>query len=353
MSSSVDDNTSMSGSQRRFTTIPSDLIISSDSNIILPNGNTKAASESAKRRWSTLGLRVRTSAALKSNLIQAKLHEHCNIEYKPEDCEITQQRLEWARRNVVHRRTSCVLAAQEKDDLMKEQQCIKSLFVTGEFDAIDEGEEEEKISEKVNDMGLDEIQESIGEEEEEEEEEAQLKKTQVNCLPPPPPPQDINRKRSKSTKIALGNIKAKLIKLKLRSRLDFSNDGVLGVQAEEKDDDADQCGSLPLMKSVASHRNRQRSSVLAPPSRQRSSIILPPTHRRCSISSNNYRGSVVDENFVKYNMKMKLDGINEEDKDEEDENREMDVECVDYVRKPDLASILEQYDAMTNHPKYS
>lgn len=251
---------------------------------------------------------------------------------------------------MVHRRTSCALDEQEMGNLMKEQQCIKSLFVTGEFDeGDDEGEQEEKSIEKMNDnLGLDEIQE------EEEEEGVQPKKTQVKCIPPP---QDVKKERSKSTKIALGNIKAKLMRLKLRSRLDMSNDGVLGVQAEENNDNTD--NSLPLMKSVASHRNRQRSSILAPPSapptrKQRSSIFLPPTHRRCSISSSNYRGSIVDENFVKYNMNMKLhcaDVIKEED--EEDKDRKMEVECVDYVRKPDLANILEQYDAMANHPKYS
>mmetsp|Transcript_4521 Transcript_4521/g.6601 ORF Transcript_4521/g.6601 Transcript_4521/m.6601 type:complete len:767 (+) Transcript_4521:108-2408(+) len=358
---SVDNISMMSGSQRsqrRVTTMPSDL--STNSNILANNHNNteEAASESAKRRRSTLGLRVRTSTTFQNNLIQAKIHEHCDIEYKPEECEITQQRLDWARKNVVHRRTSCALGAEEKDNLMKEQQCIKSLFITGEFDEDDDaGEEEEKSSEEViHNLGLGEIQESNEEEEEQEEEVVQLQETQVKCIPPPP--QDKKKERSKSTKIALGNIKAKLMKLKLRSRLDFSNDGVLGVQSEENSDDADQVGSLPLMKSVASHRNRQqRSSILAPPSappsRKRSSIILPPTHRRCSISSSNYRGSVVDENFVKYNMNMKLHMLKENDEDEEDEDREMDVECVDYVRKPDLANILEQYDAMTNHPKYS
>jgi len=47
-------------------------------------------------------------------------------------------------------------------------------------------------------------------------------------------------------------------------------------------------------------------------------------------------------------------GIIEEILEEVDEEKEiMDLECVDYVRKPDMATIIEQYDAMANHPKYS
>jgi hypothetical protein len=37
----------------------------------------------------------------------------------------------------------------------------------------------------------------------------------------------------------------------------------------------------------------------------------------------------------------------------DEEEKDMDLECVDYVRKPDLANCIQQYDAMTNHPKYS
>jgi len=303
---------------------------------------------------------------------------------------------------VVHRRTSCALAAEEKDNLVKEQQCIKSLLVTGEFEEESEysESEEEDSSEESSEDGLGGIQESIEEEEEEEEEvetqqqqqqqqrfkakkqgDTKLKSCQVKCKPPP---QDTRRERSFSTKLSLRNIRAKLITLKLRSRHDMTNDGVLGVQAEEEDDDDDDDDddlsenvrqrSQILMDSsisstLASSRRRGHNSILMNssisssqriPSRQRTSIILPPTYRRCSRPSINYRGSLVDEEFVKYNMNMKklqfADDMKEgeeegEEKDEED--GEMDVEYVDYVRKPDLANIIEQYDAMANHPKYS
>lgn len=284
------------------------------------------ASSAAKRRWGSLGLRVRASIMLKSSIIQAKLAEHCDIEYNPEDCEITQKRLEQARKNVVQHRTSCTLRDEEKDMLVKEQLCIKRLFLTGSFD--DEDEE----------SGLDEIQESKEEEEEKQDvEQGQGGNKQV--------PQDAARGRgehSADTASALGDIKAKLMKLKLRSRLDSSNDGVLGVQAEqqEEEEDDDQIDPSLLMMNA---------SVSSSTGRHRSSIILPPTHRRCSKPSTSYRGSEVDEKFVKYNMNMKVAGVMED----EDEEKEMDVECVDYVRKPNLANIIEEYDAVANHPKYS
>ena len=287
----------------------------------------ESSSSAAKRRWGSLGLRVRASIMLKSSIIQAKLHEKCDIEYKPEDCEITQKRLEQARKNVVQHRTSCTLRDEEKDMLVKEQLCIKRLFLTGSFD--DEEEEDES--------GLDEIQESKEEEEGTVEQHVEGGNKQV--------PQDSARGReelSADTKSALGDIKAKLMKLKLRSRLDSSNDGVLGVQAEqqEEEEDDDQIDPSLLMMNA---------SVSSSTGRHRSSIILPPTHRRCSKPSASYRGSEVDEKFVKYNMNMKVAGVMED----EDEEKEMDVECVDYVRKPNLANIIEEYDALANHPKYS
>jgi hypothetical protein len=269
------------------------------------------ASDAAKRRWSTLGLLVESSNALMAkDIIQAKLHEHCDIEFTTEECKITPNRLTQARKMVVARRTSCELSSVEKRDLIREQNCIKSLLVSGLLFIEDE--------------------EIINEEEEEEDLETQLQQQRNqglsrNCLSPlgpTPPPQD-KGERSFSEKLQIDNIKAQLIKLKLRSRFDKSNDGVLGVQSE----------------------GDARCSL----------TTLPQTYRRCSIRSNIGRGSVIDEQFVKYNMSM-IDhhGIIEEILEEVDEEKEiMDLECVDYVRKPDMATIIEQYDAMANHPKYS
>lgn len=108
--------------------------------------------------------------------------------------------------------------------------------------------------------------------------------------------------------------------------MDTSNDGVLGVQKEDR-------------------RSFHNSLI-----KQSSFMTLPKSHRRCSIKNSNYRGSIIDESFVKYNMRMQDTGdgsyIDEEEKD-------MDLECIDYVRKPDLANCIQQYDAMSNHPKYS
>jgi hypothetical protein len=334
---SESETSSMSGSQRERRQWSS-LYTESSRNI-----SESDVSSAAKRRWSTLGLRIRASSILKSNLIQAKLHEHCDIEYNPEECEITQKRLDQARKNVVQHRTSCTLCEEEKDMLVKEQQCIKSLLTTGSFD-----------DEEEDDLGFNGILESLEEEEEEEDEEEKdeiveqqtkegNEQLQINKCQPLP---QARRERSASTKTALGNIKAKLIKLKLRSRLDKSNDGVLGVQAEqeEEDDDYDYEDNDQIDKSLL-----MMDASISSSTRHRSSIILPPTYRRSSKRSTRFRGSDVDEKFVKYNMNMKLAGVVEE----EEEEKEMDVECVDYVRKPNLATILEQYDAMTNHPKYS
>ena len=117
--------------------------------------------------------------------------------------------------------------------------------------------------------------------------------------------------------------------------MDTSNDGVLGVQKDKRHVDSS-------LINAAYGRSSFKS--------------LPKSHRRCSIKNCNYRGSIIDESFVKYNMRMQDhvgstatgDGsyVDEEEKD-------MDLECVDYVRKPDLANCIQQYDALTNHPKYS
>ncbi len=268
------------------------------------SGRSIEASDAAKRRWSTLGLLVKTSTS-----IQAKLNEHCDIEFNPEECEITPNRLEHVRKMVVARRTSCVLAEEERRNLVKEQRCIKSLLVTGGV--------------------LEEDDEIIPEEEEDGEEDLAMQLQQQrnedlrDSLPlRPPPPQDIKQDRSFSAKLLIDNIRAQLINLKLRSRLDLTNDGVLGVQSE---------GDM-------------RCSLKT----------LPQTHRRCSIRNDKIgRGSVVDEHFVKYNMSMIGNNMKDISEEVVDEEKEMDVEYVDHVRKPDMATIVEQYDAMTNHPKYS
>ena len=108
--------------------------------------------------------------------------------------------------------------------------------------------------------------------------------------------------------------------------MDTSNDGVLGVQKEDR-----RCASNSLIK-------------------QSSFKSLPKSHRRCSIKNCNYRGSIIDESFVKYNMRMQDTG---DGSYVEEDEKDMDLECVDYVRKPDLANCIQQYDAMTHHPKYS
>ena len=260
--------------------------------------------------------------------------------------------------------------AGEKGTLMKEQHCIKKLFETGEFDdeELEDGQENEEQDHGKKKKGLGEIQK-------EDDDGNVTEQADQNCQKVwAPPPQD-KRKRSMGTLTKIKDLKAKLIKLKLRARQDKTNDGVLGVQAEdssEEDSEEDEQGSFPTLtrqgssfikdiSSSISGSRRQRSSIFVnfskpPPPPPSAKALLPKPYRRCSRRSVNYPGSVVDEEFVKYNMNMKnhqmLEGVKEEGEEKGDET-EMDVEYCEYVRKPDLGKIIEQYDAMANHPKYS
>ena len=113
------------------------------------------------------------------------------------------------------------------------------------------------------------------------------------------PPQDKSSLKSSSSASLIGSatVKVQLMTAKLRARLDEDDDGVLGVQ-------------------------------------------------RTSTLQRQMRNSLKGDKFMVYNMHQ----MNHEDERKEEE---MDVEDVSYVRKPNLARIIEEYDALATHPKYS
>lgn len=284
---------------------------------------TAAAMEEAQRRWSTLGLHIAASSALKSSsfisttcnssnsvdnttntqVLEQKLHERCDIEYNPTECEITPERLQHARQSIIignGRMTGCALGEEELQALVAEQQCIKRMLITGSI--IDDGDDlDQVIKEEENNT--------------------------ATANMPHHPPQDQNDRRTFSSK--LRNLQAQLFKLKVKSRHDQTDDGVLGV----------------LRQGEKGERQHHFNSMIQPLRSQLS---------HCgSIRNSNYRGSVIDEEFVKYNMKMHDRNNNEEKSEDNEEDILMNVEYLDYVRKPDLANIIDEYESMMNHPKYS
>ncbi|KAL7503265.1 hypothetical protein ACHAXN_001091 [Cyclotella atomus] len=96
---------------------------------------------------------------------------------------------------------------------------------------------------------------------------------------------------------------------KLRARIDQENDGVLGIQ---------QAGGIRRYNSILSSN---------------------PKYLMYNLAKVSQRALVLD--------------VESEDEDQVQEKREMDVEDITYVRKPNLACIIEESEAMTNHPKYT
>ena len=101
----------------------------------------------------------------------------------------------------------------------------------------------------------------------------------------------------------ISNVGAKLKYAKFRARSDITDDGVLGVQDES--------------------RGRRYNSVLG-------------------------------DKFMTYNIR-KRDSVKSSHviNEEEDSKQEMDLEDISYVRKPNMARIIEEYDALQDHPKYT
>ncbi|KAL7534048.1 hypothetical protein ACHAXR_005601 [Thalassiosira sp. AJA248-18] len=242
------------------------------------------------------------------------IQSHCEIEYKEEDCAITSDRLKRARESFTFKdRKSCKLTAGELQLLKNEQKTIRTSLLPSSKGAAAVASAVKGIGAGVSNLkgGVQKMGVSIqaqmqralsevNEEEEEEEEEEEL-------LEAPPQDHKPALKGSESGisyKRGVGTVKAQFMTAKLRARLDTDNDGVLGIQ------------STP--------RRMQRFN---------------------SIRGNKY---------MEYNMRM---GNNQrsiaDNEDDEEEVKEMDLEDVSYVRKPNLARIIEEYEAMQKHPKYT
>ena len=104
----------------------------------------------------------------------------------------------------------------------------------------------------------------------------------------------------------IGTVKAQLINAKLRSRIDKTNQGVLGVQ------------DLRTLKRT---------------------------------------NSVIDNKFMMYNImkreSVKALNVGHDAADESKEEKEIDLEDISFVRKPNMARIIQEYDNLRNHPKYT
>mmetsp|Transcript_18158 Transcript_18158/g.33021 ORF Transcript_18158/g.33021 Transcript_18158/m.33021 type:complete len:731 (+) Transcript_18158:167-2359(+) len=229
------------------------------------------------------------------------IQAHCEIEFKEEECAITSERLDkyHATAHLGDDRSSCILTAGEMKNLWEEQKTIRrTLFLPGGTAMSAVGGSTRADKTRLDGMVeyeipiKDPMQWALGEVEEEEEE------------PAVAPPEDEKEDPSSSLKHGICDVKAQLMTAKLRARVDKDNEGVLGVQ---------------------SSRSMQRFN------------------------------SMVGNKFMMYNMRMSSTRSIGYDfaADDEEEVKEVDVEDISYVRKPNLARIIEEYEAMQNHPKYT
>merc|ERR1719203_148206 len=306
---------------------------------------------------------------------------HVEIEFNEKDCAITSERLKKAHDKYIpdddgrgtRRRGNPVLTAGEMNTLRHEQKIIRktlnlSAMSAAAVSAVDVGEsikdgsskvmngstatatadagndvsagggsikaggsslrgKMKKFGKKVSDkvtrkkvgktvmMQLPSLSEGIKEESEEESEEEDDELVAVQ------PPQDqFDGEKELATAVpwqkknmrSRQTVKAQFMTAKLRAHLDLDDDGVLGTQSDSN---------------------------------------------RLSHGRNSIRGN----NFMMYNKRMSVrGGMNSQDSDDEEdavdkevESKEIDVEDISYVRKPSLSHIVQEYEAMLNHPKYT
>ena len=288
-----------------------------------------------------------------------------DIEYKEDECKITKERLKMyqallcEREANNNRRASCILTSDERKHLQKEQIAIRktlnlpALHHVGSAATATGGvasavgstsvsaaslfgiksssipEEEDgplkHVGKKISKVG-NKINYLLGLRVAEEEEEKEVK--QDNAARPKfiPPPQDSKSGQSlpdiKESLLGSDTIKFQMMKAKLRARLDTRNDGVLGVQQSDE-----YCvrGAHPRHDSF----------------RDPNSKFIMYNMKRASMIGGDL--GIVDS----------LDAEDLEGDDGEEEVKEMDVEDISYVRKPRLVNIIQEYQALQNHPKYN
>ena len=297
--------------------------------------------------------------------------EHTDIEYKAEECAITNARLSEAHKKLVTTPGcadgSC-LSNEEKQRLGLEQRQIRKTLNLPAFHTIKEDDKKKhvvtktvvgKVKDTVQD-GLarlhiveEEEEEEEGEEEDEQEGKHRGQRGSVAVYELPetitkqlqdntketttqgvlPPPQDVESTppvkprpqddvMSSNDMIGSTTVKVQLMAAKFRSRLDQSNDGVLGVQKSDE-----YCLPQQRMNSLRGDKFMQYNKRM-------STRALAIAKGTSTISLFN---------------KRKTTTLDDNDESKED----MDVEDISYVRKPNLARIIEQYEALSNHPKYS
>ena len=265
------------------------------------------------------------------------------LEFHEEDCEVTPARLlECERRATVC--DTAQLTREERKMLSKEQQVIRKTLKVGvasepsikrlmqsvAAEALPESEEgEEKISEE----------ESSDEESSDDDMEEFLEVVEETVIEAPPQAMDRNGSaRQNGDDDGRGDsaadlpqasdqgapevclltskdmfqklhINLQLRQAKERARQDKKNDGVLGVQSTKR------TARTSVMNGNYLMYNLRRSSMTG------TGPGLPP--------------------------ELELEG------EKADDDNRMDVEDVSYVRKPRMEQIVEQYQAMQNHPKYT
>jgi len=303
--------------------------------------------------------------------------EHTDIEYKADECAITNARLSEAHKtinNIPGCADGSCLSNEEKQRLGLEQRHIRKTLNLPSCHTEDDkkkhvvGKTVGKVGHVIKDTVQDglarlHIVEEADEEEVDEEEDEQEGKhrgrrgsvavyelpetitkqlqddtkqgttaTAQGVLPTPqdvkstmPRPQDDIM--SSNDMIGSTTVKVQLMAAKLRSRLDQSNDGVLGVQKSDE-----YCLPQQRMNSL------RGDSKFMLYNKRMSTRALEIAKGTSTISLFNKRKTTTLDN----------DTNNDESKEDN-----MDVEDISYVRKPNLARIIEQYEALSNHPKYS
>ena len=224
--------------------------------------------------------------------------QHCEIEFHSED-EITPARLRAARQSYALKGTNFTLTRGEEEELRRQQGALrKTLFGKG---VIEEQMKQAVLEEELGVDSLDELPKKKSAED----------KAKAAAMLKLGMDDNLNEQQQQTASAApqdatvperptLLTVKAEMLNAKMRSRMDAANDGVLGVQGYS--------------------RKLQRYN------------------------------SMKGNKFMMYNMRLK---IHDARIFEQEEKSEMDLEDISYVRKPDLARIIEEYEAIQNHPKYT
>ena len=116
--------------------------------------------------------------------------------------------------------------------------------------------------------------------------------------------EDDDGKQGKMTSMVkkIKKFKMKYLTSRIRARIDKTCDGVLGIQA-------------------TSHKRKLMEN------------------------------SIINDNYIMYNIRKSIKDTDSEESNQM--NEIIDVEDISYVRKPDIAKAIHEYEAMQNHPKYT